>query len=250
MKSLNKALNILELFIEIERDIRLSELAELSGLNKTTVSRLVSVLVKRGYLKQQEKRGKYSLGTKFLDFSGIIKKRSKIRDTAMPYLIKLSQLAKESVILAVWDGEKAIYSETIHAQYPLRAIPDEGTRIPLYCTGVGKIFLAHMTEAQLERYLDTTPLKPYTTNTITDPELLKTHLKIVAKEGVAYDDEEYYMGVRNVSAAIKDGEGNVVATIGVLGPSIRLSRARMREIAPDVKHIAQQLSGELGYKGK
>lgn len=250
MKSLKKALDILELFLDIDGEVRLSDLAKSSGLNKATVNRIVSVLVNRGYLRQPEKRGKYSLGTKFLDFSGLIKKRSKIRDTAIPYLIRLSQLVKESVMLAVWQGGRAVYSETIHADYPLRIIPDEGTKVPLYNTGVGKIFLANMTPQEQEIYLSTTPLQAYTPNTITGHEQLKKHLAMIVKEGIAFDDEEYYIGVRNVAAAIKDGEGKVVASVGVLGPSIRLSRSRMKEIAPEVKKCAMEISKALGFKGK
>jgi len=249
MKSLQKAIDVLELFLGNEDEISLSELAKSSGFNKSTVNRIAAIFVKRGYLKQIEKRGKYSLGMKFLDFSGIIKSRIKIRDIAMPYMIKLSQLAKDSVMLSVWDGRKAVFSETIPAKYPLRIIPDEGTKIPLHCTGVGKIFLADMTEPELESYFSTTKLQPCTANTITEPNQLKTHIMRIAKEGVAFDDEEYYLGVRNVSAAIKGSDGNVVAAIGVLGPSVRLTRAKLNELTPIVKSCALEISRDLGYKG-
>ena len=249
MKSLEKAFDILELFLSDKDEISLQDLASSSKLNKATVSRTTSTLVKRGYLRQKEKRGKYSLGTKFLDFSGIIKSRIKLRDIAMPHLIELSQAIKESVLLAIWDGKTAVFSETIHTDYPLRIVPDEGTRIPLYCTGVGKIFLAHMSDEELERYLNTTILEYQTPNTITDPNLIKIHLMTIKKEEVAFDDEEYFVGVRNVAVAIKDGEGKVPGAVSVLGPSVRLTRARMTEIVPDIKRFTSKISIELGYKG-
>lgn len=252
MKTLDKAINILELFLSPaespQEEMSLTELARLSGLSKSGVKRTVSILVTRGYLKQREKRGKYSLGTKFLDFSGVIKRRSKIRDKAMPYLLKLAQLTRESVILSILDGQYAAYNETIPSEHALKIVPDEGTKVPLYCTGVGKIFLASMTEPEVENYIHSTKLEPYTANTITHPDYLKAHIAIIVKEGIAFDDEEFSLGIRSVATGIRDSEGKTVAAVGILGPSVRLSRQRMTEIAPDVKKCAAEISQELGYK--
>ena len=81
MEAIQKTFAVLELFLSTKDEMSLSELSQLSGINKTTVSRITSTLVKLGYLSQREKRGKYSLGMRFLDFSGFIKTRIKIRDT-------------------------------------------------------------------------------------------------------------------------------------------------------------------------
>jgi len=248
MKSLDKALDILELFLEADEDISLSDLARMSGLDKSTVNRITTAFVRRGYLKQQGKRGKYSLGAKFLDYSGIVKKRIRIRDLAIPHMTKLAASANESVILATLDGQQAVHSETVHANHPLRIVPDEGTKVPLYCTGVGKILLAYMAEQGIDSYIESNELKRFTSNTITDPNQLRTHLVTIAKEGIAYDDEENYVGVRNVAAPVRDREGKVVASVGVLGPTVRLTRTRMLEVVPDVKECALKISRELGFK--
>ena len=76
---------------------------------------------------------------------------------------------------------------------------------------------------------------------------LKKHLLAVRQEGVAYDDEEQYVGVRNVAAVLKDNTGTVVGAIGVISPSVRLSRERMKEIAPDVRDCAGEISRAMGY---
>jgi len=251
MKSLNKALDILEIFLDINgTEIRLSELAKLSGLNKATVYHIVSALVDRGYMSQTERRGKYVLGAKFLNFSTIIRQKEKIKDIAMPHLIKLNQLTKEAVALFTsLDGERVVFVEGIHSKYPLKIIPDLGSMVPSYCTGIGKIFLARKTERELEEYFHNTDIRAYTPNTITDLNHLKSHLTTVAKEGVAYDDEELCLGSRQVAAGIRDAEERLVAGIGVFGPSVRLTRARLKEITPDVKHCAMAISIDLGYRG-
>jgi IclR family KDG regulon transcriptional repressor len=250
MKSLNKAIDVLELFLNGEDEMRLSELAQLSGLDKATVDRIISTWAGRGYLRQHKARGKYSLGMRFLDFSGLIKKRNTIRNMAMPFIIKLAQSTQESVMLSILDKNMAHYCETVPANHPLRIVPDEGSRFPLYCTAIGKAFLADMTEKELETYLSSTDLKAYTNNTLTDINQLKTHLMVVAKDGVAFDDEEYFLGIRSVAAGIKDGEGKTLAAIGVLGPTIRLTRSHMLEIVPDVKNCAQAISNQLIYRDK
>lgn len=251
MKSLNKALDILEVLVDLGgSEIRLSELAQLSGLHKATVSRIVSALVKRGYMSQVERRGKYVLGEKFLNFSTVIKQKNQIKDMAMPHLIKLTQLIKESVALFSLDEEKAIFVEEVHSKYLLRLPSDAGPMPPLYCTGIGKILLASKVAPELEEYFQNTDIRAYTPNTITDLNVLKSQLRTIAKEGVAYDDEELYPGFRSVTVGIRDAEERLVAGIGVQGPSVRLTRARLKEIAPDVKHCAMEISIDLGYRGK
>lgn len=250
MKVINRALDILESFLSSDGELSLTELSERSGINPATANRIASALVKRGYLRQKTRRGRYSLGTIFLDYSGIIKSRVRMRDIAIPLLTKLSQRLDESALLVSWDGQEGIHTETIHADHPLRIVPDEGTKFALHSTGVGKVILASLTEAELGKYYQTKSIERYTPNTITNLEDLKRQLLTVRKEGVGYEDEEQYPGVRNVAAALRDNEGDVVGAIGVIGPTVRLTRERMRKIAPDVRECALEISRALGYKGK
>lgn len=248
MKSLNKALDILELFTDAENDeMRLSEIAKLSGLNKSNVNRIVSVLVKRGYLNQKEKWGKYSIGTKFLTFKLSLKKRLKLRDIALPHLTKLSRDIKESVILAAWDGRLAFYREVINSTHPLNLTPEEGTIVPLHATAIGKIILANKSQQELEYYFLENELIAHTHNTITDIDIMRTHLKKIAQENIAYDDEENFLGARGVASGIKDSSSDILGCVCVFGPSSRLSLMRMTEITPNVKQCAIKISKVFGY---
>lgn len=247
MKIIVKAFSILDLFIDKGNELTLEELSNLSGLNKATTRRIALALIECGFLKQAEKRGKYSLGMKFLDFSGAIKKNNAIVAVANPYLIELSHKMNESIQLAVWDGMKAVLCNSYHADHALIVVPDEGTRLIMHNTSLGKVMLAEMPEEQLERYFGK-GLERYTPNTITDLEDLKSHLRTVKKEGVAFDDEEYALGVRGIGAPLKSRGGNLVGAIAIVGPSVRLSRVRMRECIPYVKNCAQEISQELGYR--
>jgi len=248
MRTLNRTLDILEVFLKVEIDsIRLSELVKQSGLKRATVNRIVSDLADRGYLSQMKPRGKYYLGTKFVRFNQLIMQKSRLGQVAPLHLAKLAESVKDCVFLTVPDGETAMVSAVIDSQHILRIALEVGTLIPLYCTGQGKAMLAGMTEAELDRYLSTVTLKRLTENTITDPGELKAHLRTVAKEGVAYDDEDQYIGIRNVAAGIMNAEGKVIASVGAIGPSVRMTKARMREIMPQVKLCAAEISRALGY---
>lgn len=248
MKSITKALDILEIILDTKEEMGVSELARKTGLNKATVSRIANYLCSRNYLVQSGKRGKYFLGSQFLSFTKVIKDRIKVRDIAMPYLAKLCKSVDESVVLVIWDGKKAINIDSVQSAQALRIIPTESGQIPLHCTGTGKIFLAQMTDSELETYFNENEMVAYTTNTITNLNHLKTHLLTILEEGIAYDDEEFKLGTRNVAAGIKDVEGKYIASIGVLGPSIRLTRTKMVEIAPEVKRCAMEISKSMGTK--
>ena len=120
--------------------------------------------------------------------------------------------------------------------------------LPLHATGVGKIMLANMSDKQLRRYFNSRTRKRYTPNTITDVNDIENQIAEVKKEGVAYDDEEFYRGVRGVAAGVKDADGKLVGALSILAPQVRLSHARMRELTKDVKKCAQKISRELGFK--
>jgi IclR family transcriptional regulator, KDG regulon repressor len=248
MKVLKNTFAILDLLLASEGEKTLEELTQLSGINKTAISRIVSDLVAYGFLRQREKWGKYSLGFKYFDFTGQIKSRIKTRDMAVPFLVKLANELKESVILGMWDGGKAAITETFHSNHMVRVVPDEGSRLSLHSTGLGKVILANIGETQLERLYEHTTLERFTPNTITDLSDLRKHLIFIQREGVAFDDEENTLGVRGVSAVIKDVDGNVVGAIGVIGPTIRLTRDKIRDCVSPVRRCAQEISEALGFR--
>jgi len=250
MKSINKTLDVLEVFLTVkENKLRLLEIARLAGINKSTVNRIVSDLTKRDYLQQSGKRGKYSLGPKFAKFSQRMDKRMQFGVVSRPHMVRLSKAVRECVLVTSLDGEEAIISEVIDSAHVLRVSPTIGANIPLYCTGQGKAILAYMKEPELEKYLRNVTLKKFTENTITSAAKLRAHLIKVARENAAYDDEEQYLGMRNVAAAIKDANNEVYASVGVLGPSVRLTMGKMKEMVLDIQKCALAISRDLGYTG-
>jgi len=247
MKTVEKTVDVLEAFLKHEGEMGITELAKVSGLNISTAYRIASVLVRRGYLSQRRKRGEYFIGPKFLEFSNVIRRRRKIENVAFPFLDKLNKLTNESVNLAILDRSEAVCIEQIESSQDLRIMTKIGARFPLYCTGVGKAFLAYMGEKEIERYARSKGLPYRTENTITELSRLKEELATIRQEGIAIDNEELELGVKCIGAPIFDSNGNVVATFNVSGPSVRLNSRRIEEIKSLIKHCSSEISRALEY---
>jgi IclR family transcriptional regulator, KDG regulon repressor len=252
MKSLRKSLDILKLFLNQKSELSLTEIIKLSGLNKSTAGRIAAVLVEYNFLKQPEKRNKYSLGPIFLSFAGTIKSGSVMREIALPYVQKLTQQVHESVVIAYGDEMKNVFTETFHdissTKNILRVGIDEGTGLPPHTNSLGKIILANMPNDAMQRYLEGKPLERFTPNTITDVSLLKNHLMTIRKEGIAFDEGEHEIGVSGIAAGIKDAECKIKGAIAVIAPSARLTREKMEELVPVIKQYAIEISHGLGYQ--
>jgi IclR family KDG regulon transcriptional repressor len=249
VRLLNKSVGVLDLFLNNDGLLSLEDIIRLSGMNKSTAWRIVFALTECGFLRQQKKRGKYSLGMKFLDYAQAVKKFNPIMDIAAPHLMEMGQIIDETASLAVWDGRTAIICLSIYTTHPLRVTSYEGTLAGLHYNSLGKAILAEISEKELDRLLPK-DLTRFTRNTITNINELKKHLLAVRREGIAIDDEEGFIGIRGIAAALKNDEGNVVGAITILGPSIRLTREKLQECVPVVKTTAREISRALGYNGK
>ncbi len=246
MKTVGKVLDTIEYFLENQQEIGIVELSKSMGTNVSSNYRILSVLVKRGYLKQTYKRGKYSLGLKLLQYG--VGQKLDIVNIARPFLEKLNVATGESVNLAVSSSNEVVYVDHIHSKYLLRTFTEIGNAVPKYCSGVGKALLAHLTPKQLKDYLDNVELVPYTMNTITDPIKLKDELKIIKRRGVSIDNEERESGIRCLATPIRDAHGDVVAAISISGPATRMEDSVIRNYEPLIIKSGLEISAILGYK--
>ena len=246
MKIIKKSVTILDLFLASEGELSMEEIAKRASMNKSTARRIVLSLIECGFLKRQKRRGKYSLGMKFLDYIYAVKKHNPILDIAERYLVELSETLSETISLALWDGRDAVISRTIYPHHPLIVSANEGSMVGLHFASLGKAIMGEMTEEELTRHLSN-KLTRYTHNTITDINDLKKNIMMIKQEGVAIDDEEAFQGVRGIAVAIKNNERIVVGAVNILGPSVRLTREKIREYVPIVKECALKISRDLGF---
>jgi IclR family KDG regulon transcriptional repressor len=247
MDSINKAFAILEIFLNNDDELSINNISKLTGINSGTVHRITSILVKRGYVVQPKRRGKYSLSTvKVVEFAKIVQHKLKIKTIASPYMRELSQTVDEAVAMANLLGHVAFNIVMINPDHIISFRPDSAT-LNLYSTGLGKVFLAYMSNKEFQDYIQSVPLKPRTANTVTRVDELQKQIKQIRRDGVAFEDEEHELGIKTVAAPVMDWENNVAAAISVVGPSVRMTRQKILEIAPIVKNYALKISRAMGY---
>jgi DNA-binding IclR family transcriptional regulator len=243
----DKVIQILDVFAQTDKPLGVTELSTLTKLNISTIYRIANVLADHGYLHKEGKKGKYTIGLKFLKFNGILMNRLNVRDLAYPFMEKLRTVTGESVNLAILDGNEAVYIEHIESNRLLRTFTVIGNRVPLYCTGVGKVFCAYMDEETVYQLMKK-PFSSFTENTITDFTTLEKELAKVRIEGVALDNGEMDIDVRCIAAPIMDSTGKVIAAVSVSGPYARISEPRIEELKPLMKKYALQISNAMGYE--
>jgi IclR family transcriptional regulator, KDG regulon repressor len=246
--AITKALEILELFLHSESDLSVKDVSELTNITYTTAHRITSTLVKRGYLLQLEKRGKYSVNpAKLADYIEIIKNKLNFRTTASPFMHDLSQTVNEAVFLAVRRGYIAIDIDSVNRGRFININPDTSA-LGLYYTSVGKIFLSYLSNNEFKEYTDDLVLTPRTSNTIIEKDELFKQINDVRQNGVAFDDEENELGLRSVAAPIRDWEGRVIAAISIIGPTARITKQRLSELSTIIKDYAQRISQAMGAR--
>jgi len=246
MLLVKKTMDILEVFLNGKKEISVTDLAKITGYNVATVHGILNELAKSGYVQQMEKRGKYSLGLKFLSFGGAANKVAAAVNNIQPLLKELCDQVNESVNVAIISGNYTVNIAIVYCNQQLRVVPQETLQVPLYCTGIGKLFLSARSDGEIDEYLDSQKLIPFTTKTITDKNKLKRQIKRIRREDVAYDDQEQMYGVRNVAVPIRDHNGDMTAALGIIGPTIRLSKERMKQLSSIMQGYAQKISEVIG----
>ena len=141
-----------------------------------------------------------------------------------------------------------VYVEKLDSPEPLRIFSRIGAAVPLYCSAVGKVMLAYMPPEERSAVLSQMEIKRRTQNTISNAQDLLAHVQRVRRNGYAWDLEENELHIRCVAAPIWDQTGNVNASLSITGPVVRMSMARLRQLAPLVQRAGLEISRELGFQ--
>ncbi|RLC77765.1 MAG: IclR family transcriptional regulator [Chloroflexi bacterium] len=247
VQAVKRAITILKTLGEEEMELGVSELARRSGLQKSTVHRLLQTLQREGLVEQNPETGKYRLGLEILRLAGtVLRELEDLQQVARPFLRALAEECGETVNLTILAGDGVINVDRIPSPHRVRNIGWIGRKMPLHCVSAGKVFLAYMPEEEVERFLNS-KLPRLTKYTITDPAKLREELQRVRELGYGVGLEELEEGLNAVAAPIRDYRGKVVAAISVSGPSFRLTREKIPEVAELTKRAADEVSRHLGY---
>lgn len=243
-----KAIDILEALKEAgPNGMGLTEVAERSGLTKSTVHRIMSALTNRDYVIRNDETKKYKLGFKILQFNGAMIESLSVRSIAHPHLMELGRATGETIHLVHRDGNQGVYIDKIDCHHSVGLLSYIGKRIMLHCTAAGKVFLAYMDSEQRNRIIDEVGLPRRTPHTITDRSRLEEELQTIREQGFSWNKMEDREDVIAISAPLFDSGNTLISAIAVAGPTYRFSQETAMQAIPVLLETAQTVSGKLGY---
>lgn len=246
VRSIDRAVAILKCFSEKRKEMKLSDIADELDLNKSTVHGIISTLKYHGLIDQDEETQKYRLGLYLMELGNIVSSSMNIRDIAHPIIEDISNRFEETVHLSSLDRFDVVYIDKVESHQSMRIFTTIGSRMPAYCTGVGKAMLAYM-DAETLNSLIPESMDAITPHTITDKEVFLKHLKDIRSKGYAVDNEESSIGLRCIAAPVFDQNGDPKYAISISGPTVRMTEERIEDIIRAIKDSARQISYRLGY---
>ena len=248
LKSLRKAILVLQCFSLREPLLSLTDLARKVDLPLSTTHRILATLREFGLIEQAGDRQSYRLGLKLLELGSTVLANLEVHREAVSYIEELARETGETVHLGVFDGLQVVSIEKMESSQGLSSNVTIGKGAPAYCTGVGKALLAYQPKAVVDRVCQ--HLIAHTAHTITDPAKLGDELEQVRRLGYAVDNMEHQPGVRCIAAPIRNHTGSVIASLSVSGPATRIPRERVPALATRVRELAAKLSARLGHMGE
>lgn len=223
--SILRALQILECFMDQEKEWTLKELVNQLGLPTTTVFRHVSTLMERRYLTQDPVRKTYHVGPNLLALAGAIIGGSDLCKIARPELERLSDRVKETINLSILVDNEIFYLDKVETQRSITCSTRVGGRVAAHATSCGKILLADRDADFLAQYCEwMKSVPPLTPKTITQPDRLLKELESARINGYAMDDGEVEQGLICVAAPVRDASGRVIAAVSIAGPDYRMEQ--------------------------
>lgn len=250
VQSVDRALDILQLFLDVRQPMGVSEIAKRMALHKSIVHRLLATLQSRGYLKQTGGSEQYMIGPKAFEIGSLFTASTNLHDMGKQVLDQLVQDVKLTSHLAILEGKSVLYllnMEPEHLQYLFGSV---GQRKQIYNTALGKCLTAWLPEEKTRALLADCAFECKTDNTIRSLGQFLQELATVRKLGYAVDNEEAVLGARCFGAPVRDQTGAVAAAISVSGYGDDVNVSRTEELGLKVKRYADILSRRIGYYGE
>lgn len=240
--SLQKAFAILKMLAETGHPMNAPDIGAALGMNRQTVHRLLNQLEPIGIVRRDVARERFEIGPALVQLGLRAQSGSQAAKLRRAVMEKVVAEIDENCNLAVLDGHEIVYIDQIECHWPLRRHIEIGSRMPAYCTGIGKVLLAHLPEKELEQYLSVVELEPWTEYTWTDPDQFREHLAEIREQGYAINNQENLVGHLSVAVPVPDPLGRVVAGLAVHGPNARLTVEQAIAVVPHLQEAAQAIS--------
>lgn len=231
----------------------MSELAREVGLSRSTTHRYMSTLTRLGYLQQDPSSRRYRLGPRVLDLGFSAINSMELRAISSPYLQRLSDETGFTVNMAILDGADILYVERCRSsragQREIDLNLHVGSRLPAYCTSMGKVLLAYLSPERRAAMLDGLQLGKRGPNTLTNRKALEAELAAIRERGLALNNEELAYGLRSIAAPVRGPGDDVVAAINLAVHSSMVSmRDLVARLGTSLRRTAAEISAQVGYR--
>jgi IclR family transcriptional regulator, pca regulon regulatory protein len=251
-QSLERGLAILGCFTPAKPVLGIADIADELGMSRSTTHRYVITLVALGYLEQGASR-KYRLGLRVTDLGMSALNSTGLREHARPYLEELRQRSSYTTSLGVLDGTEVLYVDRARSfrrgQGQIDMGLQPGSRVPSYCTAIGKMLLAHLPEGQQRDILAEIKPSKHGPNTIVAKKALRSELEQIRDAGFAVDDEEFAPGLYAIAAPVRNEGRDVVAAVNLAAHSSMIALEELVDaLGPHLVSTADRISARLGYR--
>lgn len=241
VQSVERAFLVLEVLAEARGEMPLAVIARATGLAQPTVHRLLHTLMRLGHVRQLDSRG-YALGPGLIHLGS--RATPPLASRAQPVMVELEEIARETVNLAVLDGDRVAYIGQVPSRHQMRMFTEVGRRVLPHSAGVGKAILSTLPETRVREIVAETGLPRFTETTITDLEALLADLREARRRGFAVDDGEHEVGVRCIAVPVPGT--SPAAAISISGPSARINDELAATITDALLAAAARLGGAAG----
>jgi len=241
MTSLARGLLVIQAFSQQRMQLSISQLSKRTGLSRASVRRCLYTLSKLGFAGTEDGRN-FCLRSRVLTLGHSYLSSMPLATAAQPVLEHLSQILHESCSIALLDGTEIVYVARANVTRIMSIDLGVGTRLPAFCTSMGRVLLANLPLAELERLMPRNEFTRYTERTVTSVERLKAALTTVRREGFAIVDQELELGLRSMAVPVQNPSGRVVAAINVGAHGQRVTVLDMQtRFLPYLRAAAQEL---------
>lgn len=240
MTSLARGLAVVRAFSDQRRSLTIAQISHRTGIPRAAVRRCLYTLKQLGYADSEANN--FFLKPKILTLGYSYLSSTPLAVSAQPYLNSISRQLNESCSLAVIDDYEVLYVARSATSRIMSVALSTGSRLPAYCTSLGRVILAHYTEVELEKYFAAITLRAYTEKTVVSPTRLREILKEVKQQGYAMVEEELEVGLHSIAVPVSGASGMVHAALNIGAQATRVSSEQMvRDFLPVLQKAAADL---------
>lgn len=245
VNTVDRLVRIIDSFSSSRLSWTLTDLSEHLELPKSTLHRFLGSLEAHGIMRQDEETKRWHLGYHLLVWGNLAEQSTGLRDIARPVMRDLVGETGETALLTVYHAQEVVCVAKVESSHSVRLALDVGSRRATHAGASSKVLMAHLPDEEIDVIVRDQGLPKLCVSTITDRDELEAELEGIREQGYAKSVEETDLGAWGVATPIRDWDGEVIAAIGVAGPTSRLGDELTQQYVSCCQKAAQRISSAL-----